>query len=230
MSCSQDMKKTSLILGQGPVGQLLAQSLRQENFEVLTWAKSERQGQTYYGDLATSKSLLDVPPVDILIIVLSSKERSAQAYKYLYETTLKIVLSSLKFSKVIFCSSTAVYPDDSSYMQDEDQCQNYSFHFRGQYLLKAEKLVRYYSPQEHIILRVGGIVRPDSQDLYKGSNAVEQKTLVNLVIALVSEYSHINGIYNICSDKYLLAQRQKAKIVSNLKIKSKLGSQFYDAC
>ncbi|MGF1638216.1 MAG: SDR family oxidoreductase [Cyclobacteriaceae bacterium] len=146
--------------------------------------------------------ILNIPP-----------ERKPDVLEYYTAQTESILKAAIKgtIRYVIFTSSTSVYADNAG-EAIEDQVLNPD-KLSGKTLIKSEDLVRKYFPENHLILRLAGLVGPDrhpgrflagKKDIPNGNAPVN---LVHLNDCIGSIHALINGniwgeTFNVCSPEH----------------------------
>ncbi len=141
-----------LFIGMGRLG---ACCFARESFQNWLSLSRSRSLSTYQIDLV-SCNLRDLPKFHNIVFACAPKERTESAYREIYITALQNVLKNCCYQRMIFCSSTAVYSENSGGWVDEGSPKEEQ-NFRGVILLEAESLIRKYAPNNHIILRFSGL-------------------------------------------------------------------------
>lgn len=100
---------------------------------------------------------VDLPRADIVIITLPPRGGEA-AYSDLLNRLIQW-LSKSGVKKVLYCSSTSVYPDENRIMGEEDAEMIVSKH-SGVRLLAMENLFRTHTEFQTTVLRFGGLYGP----------------------------------------------------------------------
>ncbi|MBT1702227.1 SDR family oxidoreductase [Chryseosolibacter indicus] len=189
---------------------------------------------------------------EVLIVTIPPKRKSGQTDIYLQQIkSIAEAVVGYQVKKLLFISSTSVYPDVNRVVNEEDADPLH-------YLVQAEDIVKKLSPTRTTILRFGGLIGPGrhpgkflsgKKDI-KGAN-----TPVNIihlddcvgVIKTLLKQDIWGEIFNACSDKhpakkefYTAASAEldsepphfseeeniPYKIVSNAKIKARTGYRF----
>lgn len=227
-------QRPNLILGQGQIGAALAKlCCRKLETKWMTWSKSGRANSTFSGDIATV-NLKDLPSFNTVVIILSPRHRTEREYCSLYSVALHRLLKELRAKRVIFCSSTVVYPPSDRHQWCSEDCEVLSHNYRAKYLLAAEKTIEFYYPNSSVICRLTGLV--DDEQLLKQRvqsssscwlNYVFRHDVVNILFEFIKRYD-IAGTYNISSDHicYNKSNTSSGKKVSNLKLKSVINYSF----
>lgn len=175
-----------------------------------------------------------------------------------YPVKVKSVLQQVKKygsnSRVIFVSSTGVYPNTGEVV--DETCAVSAQKDSSKALIAAEELVRSYC-SDSVILRMAGLVGPNREPgrWFVGKvnvpggdtpvNMVHQEDCIQIVGRILSNPA-INGVYNVCADKhpskrdFYEAMAKKIgvlkpifeegfvphKIVDNRKLKNELGYSY----
>lgn len=160
-----------LIAGCGYVGCALAPRLVEEGDEVLG-LRRRPEGlpsgvRPLAADLTDPRSLEAVPTVDAVVYAASAGGRTEEAYRGAYVEGVEHLLARLEHSspglrRVVFVSSTGVYPQrDGSWVDEDSPTEPEGF--RGQSLLEGEARVR-ATGRGHV-LRLAGIYGPGRTSL-----------------------------------------------------------------
>src|SRR5438309_4235243 len=151
-----------LIAGCGYVGSAAARLFAKEGWEVIGWTKSGQSAELP-GEGAISLSAVDITdletvsrnsfPADVVVHCASS---GADSYPHVYRDGAANLAACFPNARIIFTSSTSVYPqrDESSVTEDspaEPDSEN------AQILRQAEKIVL---GNNGVVLRVAGIYGP----------------------------------------------------------------------
>lgn len=227
-----------LILGQGDLGSRLAQSAR-VNLErsTVTWALSHRSNPDIIGDIAKF-DFHQLGAFGTVVIILSPSERSSEAYNHLYNLGIGRLASMIKASRVIFISSTAVYPSDGQWHCENSQLVAKTY--RAQALLEAERHIKYHYPNSHVILRLSGLINQQNHKKVgqpfdfksKWLNMVSRSDVLEILIKLIEQDISIKddktvGTFNVTRSPIYNNEGQIfGKKVSNLKILSTLDFSF----
>lgn len=144
-----------LIAGAGDLGSRVAHLLRAQGASVSAISRSGGEGRI----TADLSSVADIAPLiaraDAIIFTAAPSERSEQAYRALFIDGLQNIVRMRHMQAVLFCSSTAVYGENSGAWVDESAPTEPSA-FNGRVLVAAEHLLR----AGDIALRLGGIYGP----------------------------------------------------------------------
>ena len=245
------MKNVS-ILGCGWLGKPLAVSLMNDGFYVKGSTTSEIKIQelestgieSYLIDITEFEEFDLFLASDILVIAITSKDIDA------YERFIQQIENS-SIQKVIFISSTSVYPVTNSVITEESTPLNTS-------LLEIENLFRDNTFFETTIIRFAGLFGPGRHpgSWFKNGKTIPQPNgFVNMIhledcIAIIHEIINQdcwNTIFNACSNDHLTRRefytnarnslgfeipvfeensQLKYKIISSKKLQKELGYQF----
>lgn len=151
-----------LIAGCGYVGSAVARLFAKEGWEVIGWTRTGQSAEPL-GESAISLSAVDITdletvrrnslPADVVVHCASS---GADSYLHVYRDGAANLAACFPNARLIFTSSTSVYPqsDGSSVTEDspaEPASEN------AQILRQAEKIIL---DHDGIVLRVAGIYGP----------------------------------------------------------------------
>ena len=216
---------TCLIVGQGDLGRRLKQSY--SNFygkAPLTWALTSTHNPDFEGPIG-GKCQLDISNIDTIVIIVSPVERSQAAYFELYDRQLGVFLSQISHQKVIFVSSTVVYNSDGQWCHENSEVTGNNFRAIG--ILHAERHVRYYCPNNHVIYRLSRLIDKKVQITdCVWNNFVFRQDVINILLETILN-DKIKGTYNLSSSPQYYEQGKKlGKKVCNLKILSELDYIF----
>lgn len=152
-----------LTLGAGKLLQPLVPLWQARGYDVTQVRRSKPASEgllTIEWDV-TKESNVSLPNVDKAVVVLSPSERTEQAYEALFEKGVQRISQKLKelstLRQVIFVSSTAVYPSESSFPFIEMDAT--ASNFRGRAILQAEQHLA-SGDWDTVSLRCGGIYGP----------------------------------------------------------------------
>ena len=147
------------VVGFGYVGSQLAGRLatsRHEVFGVRRSQFSHPQVVSVQADVTDSSSLAALPPdLDRVIYAVSPGSREDEAYRLAYPVGLENLIKAVPQARIIFVSSTAVYPQKAGETVDEESATG-ATSFSSQRLLEAEKILTEDS-RRHVIVRSSGI-------------------------------------------------------------------------
>jgi nucleoside-diphosphate-sugar epimerase len=113
--------------------------------------------------------------------------------------------------KIIFASSTSVYPSEEGLYTEEDADLSNTARPSGSAVLKAEKVVQSFSEFESVILRFGGLYGYDRHPVrylagkenlsspHKPVNLIHQDDCIKIV-RKVLESDLVSGVFNAVSD------------------------------
>jgi len=163
--------KKIVVIGCGDIGTRLALGLQRQAVQVYGLRRQVEKLPASIiairGDVTNPKTLqpLSKHQFDTAIITLTPGEYSEQRYQLIFAQGLANVLPWLRTRHLIFVSSTSVYHQTDGQWVNEDSPTNPS-RFNGQYLLRAEKLVR-STLADSTVVRFSGIYGPDRPRLVK---------------------------------------------------------------
>ena len=144
-----------LIAGAGDLGSRVAHLLRAEGHVVTAISRSGGAGRIA-ADLSNAHEIAPlVTRADAVIFSAAPSERSEHAYRALYIDGLKNLTHARDAQPLLFCSSTAVYGENSGAWVDESTVTAPSA-FNGRILVEAENLLR----AGDTALRLGGLYGP----------------------------------------------------------------------
>jgi nucleoside-diphosphate-sugar epimerase len=209
--------KTKLaILGCGWLGQHLIQSLQDKNIEIWASAQSD-SGYHSLLKLPIHALKINIPQSnphdlkfffysDCLLISIAWKKIDLEQTKVLYEWFASI--KNLP-KKVIFCSSTSVYPSQGICKEDTPLVSN----LQNAHLIVLEEMLTELFQQRLIIFRLAGLMgenRHPGNFLSGKTVKVSENEEINLVhlydvmafiqAAIACPTKH--GIYNLCGDEH----------------------------
>ncbi|KAA5547978.1 SDR family oxidoreductase [Adhaeribacter rhizoryzae] len=256
------------ILGCGWLGLPVAEHLLASGYEVhgstTTPAKldylREKKIKAYLIDLAYNPPSENLPAfleTDILIISFPPGLRAGNGVKYLEQIViLNQHLRTAAVQKILFISSTSVYPDLKRVVTETEDLRPY---LPDNILLQAENLLTSSENKKVSILRMGGLVggtRQAGRFLAGKQNIPNPEAPVNLIhqedcvgiISAIIEKNKWGEIFNGCADEhpsrmsFYTAAAQKLnlpaphfapaspadgfKIISNEKVKNLLSYVF----
>lgn len=194
---------------------------------------------------------------DFLIIAFPPGLRAGHGEKYLDQIAgIAQALANAPVTKILFISSTSVYPDLNRIVTEEEDLRP---ELAQNILLRAENLIASLPQKAVTILRFSGLVggeRHPGRFLAGKQNVANPAAPVNLIhlddcisiILAIFENAKWGALYNACADEhptrqlfYTAAARQlnvpapqfapitvadKFKIISNKKIKEALAYEF----
>lgn len=263
------LKPTISILGCGWLGFPLGKSLVAQNYTVNGSTTSrEKLAQLkihkinpYYIHL-TPKVNSDVEftffnsEILVLTIPFSRSFNSPLYYRDQVESVLNMIATAKSpIKKIIFTSSTVVYPDQIACAQESSEITEFSD--RSSVLSEIEKLLLSHSKIESVILRLAGLYGEErklgrflagQKEIPNGDspvNLVHLDDCIGIVKHLIESWPGKN-IFNVCCDKHptrrelytraatkmglsapqFLTGGAHHKIVSNEKIKRELKFSF----
>ncbi|MBB3048843.1 nucleoside-diphosphate-sugar epimerase [Litorivivens lipolytica] len=163
------MEKTLLLIGCGQLGSALGQEFLTQGWRVVGARRSVEKLPKGFEPLgldfrdSTSLNALSEIAADYVVVTLTPGERSAEAYKAVFEQGLAAILRNLNASRLkrlLFTSSTSVYHQNDGSVVDENSVTEPTS-FSGQSVLAAEKLLA-ESALPTTVVRYGGIYGGDS--------------------------------------------------------------------
>src|SRR4029078_12592066 len=151
-----------LIAGCGYVGSAAARRFAEEGWEVIGWTRSGQSAEPP-GESAISLSAVDITdletvgrnsfPADVVVHCASS---GADSYRHVYRDGGANLAACFPSARLIFTSSTSVYPQgDGSSVTEDSPAESASEN--AQILRQAEKIIL---DHDGIVLRVAGIYGP----------------------------------------------------------------------
>ena len=156
-----------LIAGCGDVGSELARRLLADGHDVYGLRRRTRllpEGvRPVAGDLRDPRSLRTLPgEIDVVCYTASADRRSPEAYREVYVDGLRNVLSAVSRTsavrRVLYTSSTRVYPQNGGERVDEDSPTG-GDDIYARLLLEGERVAR-ESSSCAVVVRFGGIYGP----------------------------------------------------------------------
>ena len=156
-----------LIAGCGDVGSELARRLLADGHDVYGLRRRTRllpEGvRPVAGDLRDPRSLRTLPGgIDVVYYTASADRRSPEAYREVYVDGLRNVLSAVSRTsavrRVLYTSSTRVYPHNGGERVDEDSPTG-GDDIYARLLLEGERVAR-ESSSSAVVVRFGGIYGP----------------------------------------------------------------------
>ncbi|WP_291906537.1 SDR family NAD(P)-dependent oxidoreductase [Chitinophaga sp. CB10] len=253
------------ILGCGWVGKPLALHLQAEGYRV-KGSRTTMAGVEEMNNLGVQGCLVKLEEnkitadpefwdADVLIIDVPPRMQRGEGAFVQEMTTLAAHLRTTRIGKVIFISSTSVYPNVNDKVTEE--CTRLPDAPNGLALLKAEQLLMAETAWDTVVLRFGGLAGYDRMPTTqrKVNEAKGQDMPLNLihrldcigVIDAVLEKDIWNEVFNACASAHpmkftyhvaaaayygFMRPRRKTtdddsyKIVSNSKLKKMLGYTF----
>ncbi|HEY1893989.1 MAG TPA: NAD-dependent epimerase/dehydratase family protein, partial [Chthoniobacterales bacterium] len=151
-----------LIAGCGYVGSAAARRFAEEGWDVVGWTRSEQSAEPP-GESAISLSAVDITdlgtvgrnsfPADVVVHCASS---GADSYRHVYRDGAANLVACFPSARLIFTSSTSVYPQRNGSSVTEDSPAEPASE-NAQILRQAEKIIL---DHDGIVLRVAGIYGP----------------------------------------------------------------------
>ncbi len=141
-----------LFLGKGRLGAACWQLQTFQNWQSVC---RTNPSSTYQVDLER-ETFEEWPSFEQVIFACAPSERSEEAYERIYLHALRNVLHHLSFEKMIFCSATSVYSENTGGIVTETAALD-TENYRGRILVEAESLIKQYK-DNYIILRFSGLV------------------------------------------------------------------------
>jgi nucleoside-diphosphate-sugar epimerase len=255
--------KSISILGCGWLGMALAKDLVKVGYRVLGSTTQQPKLDIlrnagiepfliHFNPQLVADNASEFFEADIIVITIPPRRKSGLTDVYLQQIeSIMQKLSLHTTRKIIFISSTSVYPDTNGVVKEEDADPE-------SYLFKAEKIISAAKEFKATILRFGGLIGPDrnpgrflsgKKDVAGGSNPVNiihQQDCIAIIKKIIND--NIWGeVFNACSDRhptkkeyyseestklnlepphFLANDHSPFKIVSNEKLKRMLNYQF----
>ena len=151
-----------LIAGCGYVGSAAARLFAKEGWEVIGWTKSGQSAEPP-GESAISLSAVDITDLETVgrnsfpaDVVVHSASSGADSYRHVYRDGAANLAACFPSARLIFTSSTSVYPQRNGSSVTEDSPAEPAFE-NAQILRQAEKIIL---DHDGIVLRVAGIYGP----------------------------------------------------------------------
>ena len=258
---------TISILGCGWLGFPLAQHLLQKGYTIKGSTTSESKLPILQAEGIASYLIKATPEVegnlkffksDILILNIPPKRRTPQVEIFHPQQITSIIKAAKKggITKVIFASSTGVYPNTGGIVTEATPTNPVRNSRIA--LVKAEQLLLAETTFQTTIVRLAGLVGGDRKagrffagktNIPNGNarvNMVHRQDCIQIITTII-EQNHWGEIFNVCAAQhptkadFYTAQAQKQgfatpsflrnettdfKIVSNEKVKQVLGYRF----
>src|SRR5947208_2231517 len=155
----------ALIAGCGYVGSASARLLRENGWDVTAWTRSGRVADASLGDAISTRrvDIADLAQVrqntfrcDLVVHCASTRGGDLDAYRAIYRDGVANLVNCFAQARIIFSSSTSVYPQQDGGWVDENPLAEPPS-AKGKILREAEEILL-----EHggIVLRLGGIYGP----------------------------------------------------------------------
>jgi len=151
-----------LIAGCGYVGSAAARLFAEEGREVIGWTRSGQSAEPP-GESAISLSAVDITDLETVRrnsfqadVVVHSASSGADSYLNVYRDGAANLAACFPNARIIFTSSTSVYPQRDGSSVTEDSPAEPAFE-NAQILRQAEKIIL---DHDGIVLRVAGIYGP----------------------------------------------------------------------
>jgi nucleoside-diphosphate-sugar epimerase len=151
-----------LIAGCGYVGSAAARLFAEEGWEVIGWTRSGQSAEPP-GESAISLSAVDITDLETVRrnsfqadVVVHSASSGADSYLHVYRDGAANLAACFPNARIIFTSSTSVYPQRDGSSVTEDSPAEPAFE-NAQILRQAEKIIL---DHDGIVLRVAGIYGP----------------------------------------------------------------------
>lgn len=266
---SNDKNSSISILGCGWLGLALGEYLIAQGFSVLgssttasklttladagiqpflIRAKPEVEGEGLAEFFSSPVLIINVPP-----------RRRRENVEEIHFTEVKNIIDEaqrVKIKKIIYCSSTGVYPDNNASISEADSVAPTTASSRA--LVRIEEYLQSKSTLESTILRFAGLVGGDrkpgrflagKKGLSNGAapvNLVHRDDCIRIIHEVIRQEVW-GAIFNVCADEHPLKKEfypQQAiklglepptfvddgaasfKIISNEKLKRRLGYEF----
>jgi nucleoside-diphosphate-sugar epimerase len=151
-----------LIAGCGYVGSAAARLFAEEGWEVIGWTRSGQSTEPS-GESAISLSAVDITDLETIRrnsfaadVVVHCASSGADSYLHIYRDGAANLAACFPNARIIFTSSTSVYPQRDGSSVTEDSPAEPVFE-NAQVLRQAEKIIL---DHDGIVLRVAGIYGP----------------------------------------------------------------------
>ena len=234
-------RSTVLVLGCGWLGLALAESLVQSGHRVLGTTTTpenipdlEARGiephllrlGSDFG--APAEALLHqlLSAAEVLVLNIPPRAAAAGAYPTLLRPVHRAVAAA-KTAKVLFVSSTGVYPDQPRLMRE---CDAISTRDAASDVLRAEgHFVPRYGQWKSTVVRLGGLMGPDRapgrvlagrRDLAQGNAPVNLLHLTDAVgvISAIIEHQAWGHTFNVCADQHPLRREFYPAAAQHIKL------------
>lgn len=202
------MKKTVSILGTGWLGHPLALSLK-ENYEVKVSVRIEEKKEAFENEGLKAFVLNETSyeGLDNLLntnyLFINFPPSKFQDFKAFLEKIYSHK-SIEKIEKIIFISSTSIYPDEEKTFSEDEVFIN----AKSQKIYDIEKLIK---DKTHLIFRCAGLMGANriSGKYFAGKELDSEDVKINYVhlddVIGATKFALLNdleGIYNLCSSKH----------------------------
>lgn len=151
-----------LIAGCGYVGSAAARLFAEEGWEVIGWTRTERSAEPP-GEGGISLSAVDITDLEtvrrysfVADVIVHCASSGADSYLHVYRGGAANLAACFPNARIIFTSSTSVYPQRDGSSVTEDSPAEPAFE-NAQILRQAEKIIL---DHDGIVLRVAGIYGP----------------------------------------------------------------------
>ncbi|MDN3204965.1 NAD-dependent epimerase/dehydratase family protein [Algoriphagus sediminis] len=197
------MKKISIV-GLGWLGKALAEKLSSEEYDVLgsttTEEKAKSLSQEAYSVVTlklaphpTGKGFNKLFEVDTCVITIPPKTRSqSQEFYFQQLTFLKKLIDQSKVKRVIFISSSGVYPNEPREIPYDEEDEINPDNTGNPVILEAERIISERRLYELSIIRFGGLMGGGRilAKYFQGRENVDGEARVN--------YIHQTDAVNLC--------------------------------
>ena len=260
-------QSTISILGCGWLGLPLAQTLQQQGYQV-KGSTTRPEKLSLLEERGIVPYLIHFSPEinddydkgffdsEILLVNIPPKRHSGEAGRYPHQivSLLKLVQAST-IQKILFISSTSVYPDVNRRVVESDT--SYEVKASGQSLLTAEQMIQ-DAPPASTVLRFGGLFGPDrnpgrflaGKTLGSSGNVPVNMIHLDDCIGIIEQVLTQNvwgEVFNACAEQHptkedfygTAAQRfgftppqfaaveeDRYKVVDSTKLRERLGYRF----
>jgi len=230
------MKETIAILNCGWLGLPLAIQLQKLNYRVIAGTRQTEQFSDLksHGLIPSHVSLIPETQnisknwcdASILIITLPFKRTFQNPGIYLEQlkTLVPYIQSSTHIKKIIFTSSTSIYPQSKGNFNEKSEIDT---HIRAKILFQCEKLFLDLPDISAIILRLGGLIGPNRQlntqkpiKKNKTLNLIHLTDCVNIIVEMLNQEVK-NEIYNVVSNEHP-KKSDKSPFITRLIMNDKL--------
>lgn len=188
------MKKVGII-GLGWLGLPLAEKLTLEEYQVIgsttTREKAEKLSKEAYGVVTlhlnphpTGKGFNALFESDTLVIAFPPKSRSQSAEFYFQQLTfLKKLIDQSKVKRILFISSTGIYPSEGRGMPYDEEDELTKATTGSSHLLEAERILSEKRTYQLTVIRMGGLMGGDRVvgKYFQGKENVDGSSPVNYI-------------------------------------------------
>jgi len=220
------MDQSIIFLGQGFICKYFLEKFSDKFSTIITTSKSSPPltDSTQHFNLDIYKAPIALPPSNIAVFTLPFSRNLSDPRSYVEAISNQIALMS-KQTKVIFMSSTSVYPSTGSIVTEDTMIDKGE---RAQALQKTESLIMDYFDTSYI-LRLGGICGYERNSLKKITqdtiehadtpiNLIHIDDIIMIMMMLINSKSK-SDIINVCATQHPSRQEYYRYICQTLAIK-----------